>query len=38
VQWGFADRFDLMLVPATRAVARGPVAGLVTNGGRNAHE
>ena len=39
VQWGFADRFDLqMLVQATRAVARGPVARLVANGGRNSHE
>jgi len=39
VQWGFADRFDLqMLVQATRAVARGPVAQLVANGGRHSHE
>jgi len=39
VQWGFADRFDLqMLVQSTRAVARGPVARLVANGGRNSHE
>ena len=39
VQWGFADRFDLqMLVQATRGVARGPVARLVANGGRNSHE
>lgn len=39
LQWGFADRFDLqMLVQATRAVARGPVARLVANGGRNSHE
>ena len=39
VQWGFANRFDLqMLVQATRAVARGPVARLVANGGRNSHE
>ena len=39
VQWGFPDRFDLqMLVQATRAVARGPVARLVANGGRNSHE
>jgi len=30
VQWRFADRFDLMLVQATLAVARGPVACLVT--------
>jgi alkylation response protein AidB-like acyl-CoA dehydrogenase len=39
VQWRFADRFDLqMLVQATRGVARGPVARLVANGGRNSHE
>ena len=39
LQWGFPDRFDLqMLVQATRAVARGPVARLVANGGRNSHE
>ncbi len=39
VQWGFADRYDLqMLVQSTRAVARGPVARLVANGGRNSHE
>ena len=39
VQWGFADRYDLqMLVQSTRAVARGPVARLVANGGRNTHE
>jgi alkylation response protein AidB-like acyl-CoA dehydrogenase len=39
LQWGFADRFDLqMLVQSTRAVARGPVARLVANGGRNSHE
>jgi len=39
VQWGFANRFDLqMLVQGTRAVARGPVARLVANGGRNSHE
>ncbi|HXX99651.1 MAG TPA: acyl-CoA dehydrogenase family protein [Candidatus Limnocylindrales bacterium] len=38
-QWGFADRYDLqMLVQSTRAVARGPVARLVANGGRNSHE
>ena len=38
-QWGFADRFDLqLLVQSTRAVARGPVARLVSNGGRNTHE
>ncbi len=39
VQWGFADRYDLqMLVQSTRAVARGPVARLVAQGGRNSHE
>ena len=39
VQWGFPDRYDLqMLVQSTRAVARGPVARLVANGGRNSHE
>jgi len=39
IQWGFADRYDLqMLVLSTRAVARGPVARLVANGGRNSHE
>ncbi len=37
--WGFADRYELqMLVQSTRAVARGPVARLVANGGRNSHE
>ncbi len=37
--WRFADRFDLqMLVQATRSVARGPVARLVAEGGRNTHE
>ena len=39
VQWGFADRYDLqMLVQSVRAVARGPVARLVAQGGRNTHE
>jgi alkylation response protein AidB-like acyl-CoA dehydrogenase len=37
--WRFADRYDLqMLVQAARAVARGPVARLVADGGRNTHE
>jgi len=37
--WRFSDRFDLqMLVQSVRAVARGPVARLVANGGRNTHE
>src|SRR5512136_2795747 len=39
ILWGFADRYDLqMLVQSARAVARGPVARLVANGGRNSHE
>src|SRR5689334_14369810 len=39
IMWRFADRFDLqMLVQASRGVARGPVARLVANGGRNSHE
>jgi alkylation response protein AidB-like acyl-CoA dehydrogenase len=39
VQWRFADRYDLqMLVQSARAVARGPVARLVANGGRNSHD
>jgi alkylation response protein AidB-like acyl-CoA dehydrogenase len=39
IMWRFADRFDLqMLVQSTRAVARGPVARLVAEGGRNSHE
>ncbi|XHR28044.1 MAG: acyl-CoA dehydrogenase family protein [Chthoniobacteraceae bacterium] len=39
ILWGFADRYDLaMLVQATRCVARGPVARLVAEGGRNSHE
>ncbi len=37
--WRFADRFELqMLVQAARNVARGPVARLVAQGGRNSHE
>jgi alkylation response protein AidB-like acyl-CoA dehydrogenase len=37
--WRFADRYDLaMLVQSTRTVARGPVARLVAQGGRNSHE
>ncbi len=37
--WRFAGRYELaMLVQATRAVARGPVARLVAAGGRNSHE
>ncbi len=39
IQWGFADRYDLqMLVQSARSVARGPVARLVAQGGRNSHE
>ena len=39
VQWRLADRYDLqMLVQSARAVARGPVARLVANGGRNSHD
>ncbi len=39
ITWRFSDRFDLqMLVQSTRSVARGPVARLVAEGGRNTHE
>jgi len=39
IQWNFADRYDLqMLVQSVRTVARGPVAKLVAQGGRNSHE
>ncbi len=39
VMWRFADRYDLqMLVQSTRAVARGPVARLVAEGGRHTHD
>src|SRR5512134_1877812 len=39
IMWRFADRYDLqMLVQATRAVARGPVARLAAAGGWNDHE
>ena len=39
ILWRLADRFDLqMLVQSVRAVARGPVARLVAEGGRNTHE
>lgn len=39
VMWRFADRFDVqMLVQSVRALARGPVARLVAQGGRNSHE
>jgi alkylation response protein AidB-like acyl-CoA dehydrogenase len=39
ILWRFADRYDLqMLVQSARGVARGPVARLVAEGARNAHE
>jgi alkylation response protein AidB-like acyl-CoA dehydrogenase len=39
IMWRFADRYDLqMMVQAARAIARGPVARLVAEGGRNSHE
>ena len=39
IMWRFADRYELhMLVQGARGVARGPVARLVANGGRNSHE
>jgi alkylation response protein AidB-like acyl-CoA dehydrogenase len=39
IMWRFAGRYELhMLVQASRNVARGPVARLVANGGRNSHE
>jgi len=39
IMWGYAERYELqMLVQSARAVARGPVAWLVANGGRNSHE
>lgn len=39
IMWRYAERFDLaMLVQSVRPVARGPVARLVAQGGRNSHE
>jgi alkylation response protein AidB-like acyl-CoA dehydrogenase len=39
IMWRFADRYELqMLVQGARGVARGPVARLVADGGRNSHE
>jgi alkylation response protein AidB-like acyl-CoA dehydrogenase len=39
IMWRFAERYDLqMLVQSTRGVARGPVARLVAEGGRNDHD
>jgi alkylation response protein AidB-like acyl-CoA dehydrogenase len=37
--WRLVERYDLqMLVQSTRSVARGPVARVVAQGGRNTHE
>jgi len=39
MMWRFADRYEFqMLAQSARSVARGPVARLVANGGRNSHE
>jgi alkylation response protein AidB-like acyl-CoA dehydrogenase len=39
IMWRFAGRYELqMLVQGARGVARGPVARLVADGGRNSHE
>jgi len=39
IMWRFSERYDLqMVVQSARGVARGPVARLVANGGRNSHE
>ncbi len=39
ILWRFADRYELhMLVQSARGVARGPVARVVADGGRNSHE
>jgi alkylation response protein AidB-like acyl-CoA dehydrogenase len=39
IMWRFADRMELqMVVQSARGVARGPIARLVANGGRNTHE
>lgn len=39
IMWRFSDRYDLqLLVQSARTVARGPVARLVANGGRNTHD
>lgn len=39
IMWRYADRYDLqMVVQSARSVARGPVARLVAEGGRNSHE
>src|SRR5512139_703941 len=37
--WRFGERYDLaMLVQSARTAARGPVARIVAQGGRNSHE
>ena len=39
IMWRFAERYDIqMLLQSVREVARGPVARLVAEGGRNSHE
>jgi alkylation response protein AidB-like acyl-CoA dehydrogenase len=39
IMWRMTDRFDLqMVVQSARSTARGPVARLVAEGGRNTHE
>ena len=39
IMWRFAERFDIqMLLQSVREVARGPVARVVAEGGRNTHE
>jgi len=39
IMWGYDTRYDLqMLIQSVRSVARGPVASLVAEGGRNTHE
>src|ERR1035438_4593299 len=39
IMWRYTDRFDIqMLVQSARSVARGPVARVVAQGGRNSHE
>jgi alkylation response protein AidB-like acyl-CoA dehydrogenase len=39
IMWRFADRYEFhMLVQGARGVARGPVARLVAEGGRNSHD
>ena len=39
IMWGYADRFDVqMAVQSARSVARGLIARLVADGGRNSHE